>query len=78
MATSPKKGVKHVRLTRIGANLGAIRYPNTLRVDTDCGYPHQSSADADRPVQKIERNGRRQRAALIEKKMKEKLLKITN
>lgn len=40
MATSPKKGVKHDGLTRISANLGAIRYPNTLRVDTNCRYRH--------------------------------------
>lgn len=55
MATSPKREIKHDRLTRISANLGAIRYPNTLRVDTNSRHHHQSSTDVNRPVQKIER-----------------------
>ena len=59
--------------------MGAIRYPNTLRVDTDCGYPHQSNTDVDRPVQKIERA----RAAIEsrpirKKKMKNKLKEVSN
>ncbi len=50
MAASPKKGVKYVRYVSIGAPVGAIRYPNTLRMDTDCGYPRQPCADDDRLV----------------------------
>lgn len=58
--------------------MGAIRYPNTLRVDTDCGYPHQSNTDVDRPVQKIERARAANGAALLGKKKMNKLKEVSN
>lgn len=78
MATGPKKGIKHDRPTRTSANLGAIRYPNTLRVDTNYRYHHQSSIDVDRPVQKIERARAAIESRPIKKKMKDKLKEVAH